>query len=462
MRGLLVRFCQLLLTIFFRRIEVVGKDLLPKDGALVFAGNHPSGLIDPLFILCLSGRKISFLAKEPLFRMPFVSIFVKSFDCLPVYRSSDGGDPKKNREMMRAAVGLLRRGNALALFPEGISHSDPALKRFRSGAARIALSARALSDLQVNVVPSALYYESKETFRSRAVLAFGAPILVPLIALDEAENSPIEAGARLTRAIEQAVEALMPTAETAEGLILAEQAERLIGAAIRDTPEKCPAALKILNERGRRPSLAARMRLRRRLIDGYRQWVVDDQVRVLDLVHRIEEVENDLEELSLAIDAPPTDSKKLHVSVAWPGLLALALLPFAVVGILIHAPAYQLVRLLALRMASNSVDIAATVKLVGGLLLFPLTWLVVASVVYAQSSLTAALLSLPLAITSAWTAMLFLSLTGRLRRRLALKRGVLGAKVNWPELCARRAALAEEMSALLELRPLAQAPSSTQ
>lgn len=453
MRGILVRFCQLLLSIFFRRIEVVGRDLLPKEGAIVFAGNHPSGLVDPLFLLCLSGRRISFLAKEPLFRMPFVSIFVKSFECLPVYRSSDGADPKQNRAMMRAAVDLLARGNALALFPEGTSHSDSALKRFRSGAARIALSARALSDSQVSVVPSALYYESKETFRSRAVLAFGSPLLVPLVSLDEEGNSPIEAGSQLTLEIAQAVEALMPTAETAEGLVLAEHAERLIGAAIRDTPERCPSALKLSDGNVRRPSLAARMRLRRRLIDRYRQWIFDDEVRVEGLVRRIKEVESDLEQFALPIDAPPTHSKKLEASLARPLFLAVALFPLAAVGILLHAPAYQLVRFLALRMASDSVDIAATVKLVSGLLLFPLTWITVAGFTYSQWSLSAALISVPLAMMSAWFAISFLSLSGKLRRRLALTHGVITAKIDWNELCERRAALAEEMSELLEAQP---------
>jgi hypothetical protein len=54
---------------------------------------------------------------------------------------------------------------------------------------------------------------------------------------------------------------------------------------------------------------------------------------------------------------------------------------------------------------------------------------------------------------SAWFAVSFLSLSGKLRRRLTLTRGVITAKIDWTELCERRAALAEEMSELLEARP---------
>jgi len=51
--------------------------------------NHPNGLMDPLLLLCLSPRPVSFLAKSPLFTMPFVSLFVKAFDSIPVYRPQD-------------------------------------------------------------------------------------------------------------------------------------------------------------------------------------------------------------------------------------------------------------------------------------------------------------------------------------------------------------------------------------
>src|SRR5690606_8553353 len=199
------------------------------------------------FVLCLSDKKISFLAKEPLFRMPFVSIFVKAFECLPVQRSRDGGDPQKNREMMANAAELLSRGNALALFPEGTSHSHTALKQFRSGAARIALSARALSDESVHIVPAAIYYEEKTTFRSRAVFAYGPPLAVPRIELDETAQPPASVANELTSALKLAVESIVPTAQNASDLVLAETAERILSAAIRDTPEQCPNTQSLLS-----------------------------------------------------------------------------------------------------------------------------------------------------------------------------------------------------------------------
>ena len=459
LRAFLVGVCRLLLRIFYRRIEVVGEHHLPEDGALLFAVNHPGGLIDPLFVLCLSGRRVSFLAKEPLFRMPFVSIFVKAFESLPVYRSQDGADPAKNRAMMLAASDLLAQGNALALFPEGTSHDDPDLKRFRSGAARIALSARALGDQPVRVVPAALYYEIKQTFRSRAVLAFGPPIDVPRVALDEQGGTPIEIGQELTAELAQAVRRIMPTADSAEGLILAEQAERVFNAALRDTPNECPAAQALVAEtddafepvavRQGKPTLGQRMRTRRRLIDGYVQLSDHVPAQVQSLVKRVSDLRDQLELEGLPIDAPPQASPDWWKQ-RFPRLLALILLgPFAVVGVLTHYLTYFAIRMIAFRYAGSQLDITATVKLLSGLLLFPLTWLIWSGgLAYFRSEPLWLLLSL-LGPFVAWATMTAGDITGELMHSFAVSRRAKRAPLEWFEVLEKRAQMAEEMAGLL-------------
>ena len=74
--------------IFFRRIEIAGAERVP-DSPVIFAVNHPNGLIDPLFLLCFAPRPVSFLAKAPLFRTPLTRWFVRAFDSIPVYRKQD-------------------------------------------------------------------------------------------------------------------------------------------------------------------------------------------------------------------------------------------------------------------------------------------------------------------------------------------------------------------------------------
>src|SRR5207245_3937136 len=99
-----------------RRIEVAGRERVPPGGPVLFVLNHPSGLVDPLFILCLAPRPVSFLAKAPLFRMPGVGLLVRALDSLPVYRKQDAEDPQKNRATFEAARALLARGGTIAIF----------------------------------------------------------------------------------------------------------------------------------------------------------------------------------------------------------------------------------------------------------------------------------------------------------------------------------------------------------
>ena len=101
----------------------------------------------------------------------------------------------------------------LALFPEGVSHSDPEMRPLKTGAARIALSAEAEHDgrLGVTVVPVGLSYEHKTTFRSSVLLVVGEPIDVAarLPAYRQDERAAVtsltdEIGARLDEVVLQA------------------------------------------------------------------------------------------------------------------------------------------------------------------------------------------------------------------------------------------------------------------
>src|SRR5215213_4879567 len=205
------------LHLFFRRIETVNADVVPRGTGVIFVLNHPNGLIDPALVFVALPRKISFLAKSTLFRMPVISFLLRTVEALPLYRKVDAGeDVSKNQRTFELCSELLQRGGSIALFPEGISHNSPKLLPMKTGAARIALGAAAsgAAIVEVKIVPVGLFYTSKTTFRSEALLHFGEPFTVPRVEPDPDGEPPRAAVKQLTAEIEQQLREVTLNAES--------------------------------------------------------------------------------------------------------------------------------------------------------------------------------------------------------------------------------------------------------
>src|ERR1044072_3392140 len=140
-RRIIVALVRLALRIYFQRIEVSGLEHVPTDTPVIFVLNHPNALVDPVFLLCLAPRRVSFLAKAPLFRMAVLGYLVKALASLPVYRRQDEGqDVTKNQETFVAARDLLAKGGTIGICPEGMSHDEPGLRPIKNATARIPLA----------------------------------------------------------------------------------------------------------------------------------------------------------------------------------------------------------------------------------------------------------------------------------------------------------------------------------
>jgi 1-acyl-sn-glycerol-3-phosphate acyltransferase len=93
--------------------------------------NHMS-VADPVILGVVTGRRMTFMAKEELFHSGPVRFFVRSFGAFPVYRG------KLNRDALRNAERVLKQGKALAMFPEGKRSQDTTLQPALFGSALIA------------------------------------------------------------------------------------------------------------------------------------------------------------------------------------------------------------------------------------------------------------------------------------------------------------------------------------
>lgn len=103
-------------------MTVSGRENLPKKGGFILASNHLSNL-DPLLIGLASGKKVSFMAKEELFRNSFFGKLLHSVNAFPIKRES--GDIRSLREALRR----LKAGSPLVIFPRGFREGSETAKR---------------------------------------------------------------------------------------------------------------------------------------------------------------------------------------------------------------------------------------------------------------------------------------------------------------------------------------------
>ncbi len=398
-RALLRLLLRGMLRIFFRRTEVSGAERVPQSGPVIFVLNHPNGLIDPTFLLCLAPRRVSFLAKAPLFHMPIIGAIARAFEAIPVHRRQDAGaDLQKNAETFEAARAVLVRGGTIAVFPEGASHSDPKLRPLKTGTARIALGAAAAlpPNLILEIVPVGLYYRAKQTFRTVALLHFGTPFSVERIALAPGAEPPPEPVRALTTRLEAALRTVTLEAEEVNAHALIARAQHIFSAA-DDAPE-------------RPPSLADEFEVRRRLLAGLNVARQHWPERVTTLQARLERYEASLSAAGLDARhlAPRSYAWQRAATYAVKSLLFLTLgLPAALIGLLINYPAYRAVGWVATGMSKGADDALATVKLLSAMLLFPLTWAAILVAVLLWKGVWAAALIAPILPLTGYVALHF-------------------------------------------------------
>lgn len=392
MRRLMRAFFGLVLRIFFRHLEVHGAQKLPASGPAVVVLNHPSGLIDPLFVLCLLPRPASFLAKAPLFRIPILGAIVRALDSIPVYRKQDGADTAQNRETFEAARAVLARGGVLALFPEGTSHDEPHLLPLKTGAARIALGAAAAGGAPLQVVPAGLTFADKTRFRSDALLRFGEPFPVEPGALDADGEPAADAVRALTARVQEGLAQVVLQAEREEALALVASAERILSAS-GDAP------------------LSKQFELRQRVLEGWARLRAIAPERAAAIERRIRRYEAVLAQTGL--EPALLDPRHFRVAnVLSFSLRALAvllvLLPLAVAGAALHAPAWFAVDTVARRLAKKDLAVLATMKVLAGLVFYPATWAALGTAVGLRFGLAAGWAAPACAIVAAFAALRFL------------------------------------------------------
>jgi len=164
-----------------KRITVTGQHLLPDGKPIIFAANHQNALMDPLAVACTNRFQTMWLARADIFKSKTASSFLKYLKLLPVYRIRDGKDNLSNNELIFAQVArLLEYKETVALFPEAAHSGRRQMLPHKKAIPRIALEAEAKNNftLDLQIVPVGIYYDHYWAFNRSLIIEYGEPISI--------------------------------------------------------------------------------------------------------------------------------------------------------------------------------------------------------------------------------------------------------------------------------------------
>lgn len=171
-------YLRLALFFYYKKIEINYKVPLLPNKARLFLGNHQNGLMDPLIIATKNGQFSYFLTRASVFKITWVSNFLKSLLMIPVYRVRDGWSKiSQNGAVFKICSDLLQDDNAIVIFPEGNHNIKRFVRPLSKGFTRIiAETLSSHPDKDIELVPVGLNYRHPDKFADTVVLNFGTPL----------------------------------------------------------------------------------------------------------------------------------------------------------------------------------------------------------------------------------------------------------------------------------------------
>ncbi|EMD37618.1 hypothetical protein CERSUDRAFT_114270 [Gelatoporia subvermispora B] len=175
------------LKIFYGTIVVENADLIPKKGEpCIVCANHSNSLTDALLLVTSIPSKrrnlLRLTAKSTQFgKRTFTSWLIESAGTIPIKRRKDyNNEQVDNTEVMQNLMEALENGDAVCLFPEGMSRYHPTIAPLKTGGARIVSDVlsrnRDKPDFEISVLTCSITYMHREHFRSDVLVTFHPPM----------------------------------------------------------------------------------------------------------------------------------------------------------------------------------------------------------------------------------------------------------------------------------------------
>ncbi len=342
----------------YRRVDIYRSNDI-ADGPQLSVSNHFGGFADPLLLIYAMPRVPRVMARDVIWKYPVVRSIMNWLGALPVHKPEDRG-PGSNDVMFRSAYEALDEGSHVVIFPEGVTRDEPSIGRVKTGAARIVMGARVNGTDGIRITPAGIHYENKASLRSDVSVLIGTSIDLDAAigehVADGADEGPENRDAvrSLTSAIETELRRVAPDfADWREARALTAGSEIVLRTLADDPRVDIPTA--------DRDTLAGHL----------------GRKSPEEKAHMVTAVDRYSAELAgLGLDDEQLLSGMTGKRFLWRSLgllvLALLLLPYAIVGTVINWIPFLLVKAVGLLRVAPAV--LSTIKPVSAILFFGVTW----------------------------------------------------------------------------------------
>jgi len=176
---LLKKYVQFADWLIYNRVIVNGLENIPNNKPIIFSPNHQNALSDPMAILLNTKFQPVWLARADIFKNKTAATILRFLKIMPVYRMRDGKENlAKNDETFLSSVRVLENNFALGLFPEAAHSGKRQMLVHKKAVPRIVFMAeeKAQQNLDIQIIPTGIFYSSYWKFNRNLVVNFGKPI----------------------------------------------------------------------------------------------------------------------------------------------------------------------------------------------------------------------------------------------------------------------------------------------
>ena len=245
-----------------------------RGAGAMCCGWHTNGLMDPLGIFLNHPKEFVVGARHDLVTRPLLGWWTRRLAVQPVVRKAEllrGGCTEEeamhlNGRSLLALSSGIAHGFGCVLFPEGTSHSQSSMLRFKTGPIRTVLAAAALAKAKglplPHLVPVGLHFRKRELFRTDKYVEFGTPITLDDETIpDEMVNAvrdggwvepPVETVHQIRDELQARLPSMTPNTSTWEEHralhLLAHVKSRAEGERLPDWPAEVHAARSVRDE----------------------------------------------------------------------------------------------------------------------------------------------------------------------------------------------------------------------